>query len=158
MYCNVNKKVLHRGAKLTYTCILPYERAKGKIIILSAFTFTSESEILAKAWAGRGGEEEQIYKNNLKFSVIFIIRNNYKNKWVSNGINVQNESKFDYEKEFLYQPFSFYYVRDVQIDTLHYTADIYLETIGKTEILEEQIKNGKEIEYNKKEKLIQIKQ
>ena len=158
MYCNENKKVLHRGAKLTYTCILPYERAKGKIIILSAFTSTSESEILAKAWAGRGGEEEQIYKNNLKFSVIFIIRNNYKNKWVSNGINVQNESKFDYEKEFLYQPFSFYYVRDVQIDSLHYTADIYLETIGKTEILEEQIKNGKEIEYNKKEKLIQIKQ
>ena len=156
MYCKENKKDLHRGAQLTYTCILPYERAKGKVILLSAFTSTSESDILAQTWAGRG-EELELYKNNLKFSVVFIITNNFKKNWVSNGINVQNESEYKYEKEFLYQPFSFYYVRDVQIDTKHYTADIYLETIGKTEILEEQIKLGKEVEYNKKEKLIQIK-
>ena len=156
MYCDENKKELHRGAKLTYTCVLPYERAKGKVILLSAFTSTSESEILAQAWAGRG-EEVALYTNNLKFSVVFIITNNYKKNWVSNGINVQNESKYKSEKEFLYQPFSFYLVKDVQIDTDHYTADIYLETIGKTEILEEQIKIGKEVEYNKKEKLIQIK-
>ena len=155
MYCNEDRE-LHRGAQLTYTCVLPYERAKGKVILLSAFTSTSESEILAQAWAGRG-EEVEIYKNNLKFSVVFIIRNKYKKKWVSNGINVQKESQFKQEKEFLYQPFSFYFVRDVQIDTGHYTADIYLETIGKTEILEEQIKQGKQIEYNKKEGLIQIK-
>ena len=156
MYCEEDKKELHRGAKLTYTCILPYERAKGKIILLSSFTSTSENELLALRWAGRGDEVE-IYQNNLRFSVVFIIINNYKKKWISNGINVQKESLFKNEKEFLYQPFSFYYVRDVQIDTEHYTADIYLETIGKTEILEEHIKQGKEIEYNIKEKLIQIK-
>ena len=156
MYCNENKKELHRGAKLTYTCLLPYERAKGKVILLSAFTSTSESELLAQSWAGRG-EEVALYTNNLKFSVVFIITNNFKKNWVSNGINVQNESKYKSEKEFLYQPFSFYLVKDVQIDTQHYTADIYLETIGKTEILEDQIKIGKDVEYNKKEKLIQIK-
>ena len=39
----------------------------------------------------------------------------------------------------------------------NYTADIYLETIGKTEILEEKIKKGKEIEFNKEENIIQIK-
>ena len=39
----------------------------------------------------------------------------------------------------------------------NYTADIYLEIIGKTEILEEKIKKGKEIEFNKEENIIQIK-
>ena len=62
------------------------------------------------------------------------------------------------EKEFLYQPFSFYYVRDVQIDYDNFSADIYLETIGKKEILEEKIKFKKEIEYNKNENIMQIKE
>ena len=56
----------------------------------------------------------------------------------------------------MFLPFSFYYVRDVQIDIKNYTADIYLETIGKKEILEEEIKKGKEIEYNQNENIIQI--
>ncbi len=43
------------------------------------------------------------------------------------------------------------------IDLENYTADIYLETIGKKEILEEKIKLGKEIKYNEKEKIIEIK-
>ena len=37
-YCCENEKVIYRGVKLQYTDLLPYERAKGKIIILSAFT------------------------------------------------------------------------------------------------------------------------
>jgi hypothetical protein len=153
MYYNENNKKLYKGAQLTYSCLLPYERAKGKVIVLSAFISTFDNIILSHQWAGRG-EELEIYNNTLKFSVLFIITNHYKNEWVSNGI-ILNESKD--EKEIVYQPFSFYYVRDVKIDTAHYTADIYLETIGKTEILEEQIREGKEIEYNKNEKLIQIK-
>jgi len=39
----------------------------------------------------------------------------------------------------------------------NYTADIYLETIEKSEILEEQIKKGKEIYYDEKENIIKIK-
>ena len=156
-YCDEDKKELHRGTKITYTCLLPYERAKGKVILLSAFTSTSENDATARNFAGRG-QEKTIYKNNLKFSVVFIVKNNYKKKWISNGIDVQKESDYQHEKEILYQPFSFYYVRDVQIDISNYKADIYLETIGKTEIIEEQIKKGKKIEYNKKERIIQIKQ
>ena len=33
---------LYRGIQAPYSCLLPYERAKGKIIILSSFTSTSE--------------------------------------------------------------------------------------------------------------------
>ena len=40
---------------------------------------------------------------------------------------------------------------------MNYKADIYLETIGKKEILEEQIKIGKEIKYNEREKMMEAK-
>ena len=108
-------------------------------------------------WAGRE-DTVSLYQTNLKFSVIFNIKNNFKKKWISNGINVQQLSEFQDEREILYQPFSFYYVRDVQIDIEHYMADIFLETIGKEEILEEQIKMGKNIIYNENEKILQAYQ
>ena len=155
-FCNENKKELHRGVKMTYSNLLPYERAKGKIILLSAFTSTSQDESLAKAWAGRD-DTQALYNINLKFSVVFIIRNFCNKNWISNGIDIHKESKYKNEKEILYQPFSFYYVRDVQIDNKNYTADIYLDTIGKTEILEEKIKEGKEIKFNSKLKIMEIK-
>lgn len=61
------------------------------------------------------------------------------------------------EKEILYLPFSFFFVKDVIIDHKNYKADIYLETIGKKEILEEQIRIGKEIKYNENEKIMEVK-
>ena len=155
-FCNEDKKVLHRGVKMTYSNLLPYERAKGKIILLSAFTSTSQNESFAKAWAGRE-DTQALYNANLKFSVVFIITNLCNRNWISNGIDVQKEAQYKNEEEILYQPFSFYYVREVKFDNDHYTADIYLDTIGKTEILEEKIKEGKEIEFNQKLKIMEVK-
>jgi len=56
----------------------------------------------------------------------------------------------------IFLPFTFYYVKDVKIDTKKYTVDIYLETIGKTEILKEKIKMGKKVEYNEEKNIIKI--
>ena len=155
-YFNKDQKVLHRGAKLYYSCLLPYERAKGKIILLSAFTSTSERDSVARTWAGRGNERE-IYKNSSKFSVVFHITNVFKqNNWISNGIDVKDSAVYETEKEILFQPFSFYRVIDVNLNEDNFTADISLETIGKKEILEEQIKLGKKIEYNEKENIMEI--
>ena len=154
-YYNSDKQKLFRGIKLSYSSLLPYERAKGKVILLSAFTSTTESEDVARNFSGRN-QTASLYNTRKKFSVILIITNQCKKNWIPNGVNIQKLSVFD-EKEILYQPFSFYYVRDVQIDKKLYTADIYLETIGKLEILEEKIKIGKKIEYNKKEKIIKFK-
>ena len=157
MYFNKNKERIYRGIKVPYTSLLPYERAKNKIILLSSFTSTSEKEKVAKKWAGRKNPRG-LYEANNKFSVVYYITNIFEEKWISNGVNIQKEEKYKIEKEILYQPFSFYYVNDVKINKSEYTADIYLETIGKTEILEEKIKYGKEIEYNEEKKIIQIKE
>ena len=156
MYYDKDNTTLRRGIKIPYSCLLPYIRAVGKVILLSSFTSTSENELTARNFSGRDHAKNQ-FKNNKIFSVIYIIHNNYKNNWVSNGINVQNESAYKSEKEILYQPFSFYLVKKVNIDIKNYIADIYLETVGKKEILEEKIKKGKSIEYNKSAQIMEVK-
>jgi hypothetical protein len=156
MYFNESKNVL-RGIKIPYSSLLPYERAKGKVILLSSFTSTSQSQKAARTFSGRNKAEEQ-FKSKLLYSVIYIIKNYYEKDWISNGINIMQESKYEKEEEILYQPFSFYYVSDVKIDKEKFTADIYLETIGKMEILEEELKAGKIIEYNPNKKIMQVKE
>jgi len=151
-----NDKQLYRGVKEPYSCLIPYERAKGKIISFSSFISGSEDEHLVKAWAGMLKSKE-VYKTNHKFCIEFIIINRFKQNYISNAINTQNDSPYKKEKSFVFQPFSFYYVKDVQIDTQNYTSTIYLETIGKEEILEEQIKKGKEIEFNEETKIMEVK-
>ena len=155
-YYEINKEEVKRGIKLPFSCLLPYERAKGKVILLSSFTSTSLDENQAKNFSGRNQTKTQ-YKTKLVFSVIYYIKNFYKKNWISNGVNIESMSQFTTEKEILYQPFSFYYVRDVQINLSNYTADIYLETIGKVEILENKIKFGKNIVYNEKLKIMEVK-
>ncbi len=154
-YYNSDKQKLFRGIKLSYSNLLQYERAKGKIILFSTFILTSESEDIARCFSVRN-QASSLYNTKKKFSVIVIITNNWKKNWISNAVNTQKLSVYD-EKEVLYLPFSFFYVRDVQIDKKLFTADIYLETIGKEEILEEKIKLGKQIEYNNIEKIMKVK-
>ena len=156
MYFNKDKTQLRRGIKIPYSCLLPYERAIGKVILLSSFTSTSEKELTARTFSGRDKSKKQ-YETSKIFSVIYIITNNHHNNWVSNGINVQNETVVKSEKEILFQPFSFYLLKKLDIDIKNYTADIYLETIGKTEILEEKIQKGKSIVYNESKKIMQVK-
>ena len=154
-YCNEDKKLLHRGKKLYYSCLLPYERALGKIILLSGFTSTSDNDEVARTWAGRGRETE-VYKNSSKFSVVFTITNLHNNNWISNGIDVHDISQYKNEKEFLFQPFSFYKVTKVDFDVKGRKADISLETVGKKEILEMKIKENKEIKYNEIDNIMEV--
>ena len=150
-----NKKELYRGASIPYSSLLAYERAKGKIIILSAFTSSSQIFEVAEEWSGRLIKKE---KYDGLFSVLFYITNIWKDGWISNGIDIKELSKFPDEKEVLIQPFTFCYVKDVKFNLKKYTANIYLETVGKTEILEDAIKEGKKLEYNKSLNIIQVKQ
>ena len=67
---------------------------------------------------------------NLTFQTYFTIIN--KNQ---NAIDIHNYSFYKDERENLFQPFSFYYVKDSKIDIKNYTAEIYLESIEKIEII-----------------------
>ena len=153
-YYKENKKILFMGDNLYYSSLLSFERAVGKIILLTRFILTTNEEHIAKTNAGRGNEK-QVYNTEHKFSVIFYITNLYSNEqWISNCIN--NEFSHESDKKIVFLPFSFFRVIKVDLDVNNYKADIFLETIGKKEILEEKIRLGKEIEYNSKENIMEI--
>ena len=137
---------------MPYSSLQLYERAKNQIIILSSFTSTSIDIDTANYFSGRDNDKfEEEFKKKLKFSVIITIENVYKENWVTNGVDIQQESDREEEFEILYLPFSFYYVKDVKIDFEKKTADIELKTCGKKEIIEEKIKLGKDIKIIKEE-------
>ena len=146
---------LYRGIQIPYSSLLPYERAKGKIIILTAFTSSSENLEKAENFAMKK-KSSDLYKKKLLFSVIYYIKNTWKENLISNGINIQELALYKNEKEILIQPFSFYHVKNVEIDHKLYTANIFLEIIPKTHILEEEIKKGKNIIYNEDKNIIEI--
>ena len=155
-YVNKNKEILYKGEAISYSNLLAYERAKGKIITFSTLFEASYDKNIANCYSSRN-KSKSLYLDKFLFSTNFILEIHHKNNFISNGINVEKISDFPKEKMNLFLPFSFYFLRDVLIDIKNYTADIYLETIGKLEILEEQIKKGKEIEYNEKQKIMQVK-
>ena len=134
-YFNQNKAALYRGITIPYSCLLQYERAEKKIIVLPSFTSTSLNKSKALNFSGRNNSKE-IYETNLFFSVLFQIENNWENDRVSNGIDIQDIAKYKNEKEILFLPFSFYYVKKVNINISKYTADIDLEIIRKSDIYE----------------------
>ena len=149
------EKILYRGVKTNYINLLSFERLKGKIIILSSFISSSENEDIAIERSGRKNSRE-IFRFSKKFSVIYKIINHVVLNSISCGINIQNESQFKREKEILFQPFSFYYVKNVNFDYENYLADIELETIVKKEILEEKIRIGKKVIYDENANLVRI--
>ena len=146
---------LYRGAKTKYTNILPFERAKGKIIIISNFNSTTKNKSVAEKWSGRNNSKK-IYLYNRKFSVIYSINNYVVESSIPCGINIEKISAYRKEEEILFQPFSFYLVKSVNFDYEKFTVDIELELILKKEILEYQIKIGKKVNYDKIQKLIYI--
>ena len=146
-------KILYKGDKLYYSSLIKYKNLKGEIILFSTFTSVYEDKNMANSFSGRN-ESIQQYKNSLKFSVIFIIKNLYKNNWISNLV-FDDEETLGY-LILSYLPFSFFHFEDIKIDLKNYTADIYLKAIGKVEILEEEIKKGKKIRYNEKENIMEI--
>ena len=142
-----DKKILYKGFNLEYSSLLQYEKAKGEIILFPIFISTIEDKKRIKGFFSI---------NNSKFRTIMNITNNHKRNWISNVINIKSASLYK-EREFVFLPFSFFYLKDIRINIEEFTAEIDLETIGKTEILEYKFQNGNEIEYNKNENIIQIK-
>ena len=138
-----------------YINLLPFERLKGKKILLTSFTSSSESLSVANIFSGREKAKE-IFKEYKKFSVIYKITNNVMDDCIPCGIDIQALSDFTFEKEILFQPFTFYLVKNVDFNFIECTVDIELETISKKEILEEKIKYGKKVIYDLKLRLLYI--
>ena len=151
----VNKEVtLYRGMQLGYIDLLPYEKNLGNIISFPNFTSASTELSVAEGFSQRHSSAQQRKNNNI-FSVILKINNKYNSGWIPIAINVRNISQYPSEEERIFQPFTFYKVKKVDINLENYTADIDLETIGRKKILEEELKKGGKIRFNLEEGIME---
>ena len=149
-----NNSFVYRGAKTKYTNLLPFERALGKVVTISNFNSTTKNRRLADRWAGRENSRNG-YLYNRKFSVIYLIKNVVV-KSIPFGVNIENLSHYNSEEEILFQPFAFYFVKNVEFDYEEFSVDIELEVLLRKEILENEIKNGKQVNFDKIQNLIYI--
>ena len=139
---------LYRGVTMNLSTLLTYEKAKGKIIVLTSFTSTTLEKKKIQQFKRK--------KNETQFSVIYQIKNIHNKERKSGGIDIQELSDYPSEKEILFLPFSFFRLTDVTIDVSKREAEIKLETIEKKEILEEPMKKGNRVQYNEKINIIEL--
>ena len=139
---------LYRGIKSNLSDLLVYERAKGKLICFPSFTSTTSIKNIAVNFSKR--------KNPEQYETIIIIDYIYKNGFIPTAVDVSKISKFEYEKECLFPPYSFFKVKDTKIDYSLKTAEIKLETVGRKKILEDFLKDGSTLVYKEEEGLMDI--
>ena len=123
-YYNWEKNELYLGTNLKLSELLPYERKKGLVIQFPSFNMFYENKELAEELANRK-QSEQYYNENLKFSVIFILKNRGLNMF---GINVE-EFYNNKEKAIILLPFAPLEITDIVFDFRNFKADIYLISI-----------------------------
>ena len=155
----INKTTfLFRGTKMNFIDLLLYERNIGKIITFPSFLSTSLDEDVAKNFGGFDEDIEE-RKNKGLFSVLFKIKYKIVNKncdYYPIGFDISDLSKYKYEKEVLFQPFSFFKLKSFKINIEDYTAYIELNSIKKLDILEQYIKDKFKLKYNKQYKIVEI--
>ena len=146
---SVNKEIiLYRGVSLTYIDLLPYKNNIGNIITFPNFISSSTELSTAEGFA-------EMNLDNNKFKVILTIKYKHKNNWIPNAVNVNDISLCQGEEERLFQSYSFFKIKNVKINIENKSADIELETVGKTCVLEEEYNKGKKIRYNYKENALE---
>ena len=131
IYSNINKKYykwndkseIYMGTFMNLSEVLQYKR-KGKILF-STFNIFYEQKEIAEQLSFRN-ISKKIFEDNLKFSVIFILKN--KEKDDKSGINIE-DFYFNKEKAIMFLPFTILELKNISIDHSNYTADIYLETL-----------------------------
>ena len=82
---------------------------------------------------------------DVKFTIYF----NYKENAKTNC--------FKFSKDWIFQLFTFFKIRNVEIDKINKKAEIYLDSICRKEILEEKIYSDNEIIYNIGNNAIEMK-
>ena len=152
-----SKAILYRGMYLDYLDALSYKKYTDNIISFQTFLSTSSKMGTAEFFSKLKRSSVDERQKNCKFSSILKIEYNWDEGLFPLCFDISDISHYKTEKEFLFHPFSFFKIKDFKIDLINHTLNLDLETIGKKEILEEQIKLGKKIMLNDSKKIMEVK-
>ena len=156
---------LFRGLKMSYINLSFYERNINQIITLPSFTSCSSNRKIAEVFSGRRemvGYNEHLFPIEKRkecgyFSTFITINYIYKNGWEPSAFNISYLSENPNEEEYVFLPFSFFLIKNIDINFDNYEANITLENIGKKCLLEKKIQEENIIVYNENENILQEK-
>ena len=132
---------LYRGLLMNFSDLLSYERLKGELICYPSFISTSKNIEVAKGFAKNIDHEE-------KYETIITINYLYKNGFIPTAVDVSKISQFEEEEECLFFPYTFFIIKNIQINYNNKTAEIMLDAIGRKEIIETKLKDRYKLDYN----------
>ena len=148
-----SKSELYGGALINYPLVLNYERNIGNIITFPSFFSTSLDKEIANNFSQYNESKEN--RKGL-FSANYIICINPGNDCIAQGFDISDISNNKYEKEILFQPFTFFKINNVKVDLTKNICFINLELIGKKEIWEEKMNEKSNIDYQVSENFIKL--
>ena len=134
-------KTLYRGIKMNLIDLLYYEREKDKLICFPSFTSTTPFLEIAKEFSIDN-------KTQYQYATIITINYKYNKDFIPTAVDVSEISAFLDEKECIFLPYSFFKIKNVEIDHINKKGTIELDSIGRKAIFEEKLKDGKKLEYN----------
>ena len=121
--------------------LLYYEREKDNIICYPSFTSTTEEKIVAEEFS-----KEQILPH--QYATIITINYKYNKDFIPTAVDVSEISAFLDEKECIFLPYSFFKIKNVEIDHINKKGSIELDSIGRKEIFEKKLRDGYKLNYN----------
>ena len=133
---------LYRGIRINYSDLLSYKRLKGELICFPSFTSSSKALERAQIFAKKVEEGDEKYGTIIKFNY------KYNEGFIPTAVDISKISRYEYEQECLFFPYTFFKVKNIEINQNEKTAIMELDSIGKREILETHLKDGFKLDYN----------
>ena len=139
--------VFYKGMQLDFINLLEFIKNEKLIISFAHFMMVTPKMELAVLKSERNQKLTERKSQNL-FSVILNIENFYDSSSKPSIFDLTELMPYPDEEEFIVLPFTFFEVTKIEYNIKTMNADINLHLIGKSEILEDQIKVGKKIVYD----------
>ena len=134
---------LYRGIKMNLIDLLYYEREKDKLICYPSFTSTTPLLQTAKGFSNNN-------KTQYQYTTIVTINYKYNKDFIPTAVDVSEISAFKSEKECIFLPYSFFKIKNVEIDHINKKGSIELDSIGRKEIFEKKLRDGYKLNYNER--------
>ena len=143
----------YKGMQIDIINLFEYIKNKDLIISFSHFMTVTSKKVLAILNAKRNVNVSQRKESNL-FSLLIKIEYLYDSAFEPSIFDLGELLLYPDEEEYIILPFTFFKIKNVKIDTKNMNVDIDLNVIGKKEILEEKVKIGKKLKYDKENHII----
>jgi len=145
--------LLYKGIKLDFINLLEFIKNEKLLISFAHFLMITPRKELALLKSERNQALADRKNQNL-FSVILNIEYYYDNNFEPSIFDINELMPYPDEEEFIVLPFTFFELKNIEYNTKNMEADIYLNVIGKSEILENKVKFGKKLNYDKDGKIM----